>query len=33
VNVSAAERAGLKISSRLLALARIVRSPGQGGDK
>lgn len=33
VNVSAAERAGLKISSRLLALARIVRSPGQGGGK
>jgi uncharacterized protein DUF4154 len=33
VNVSAAERAGLKISSRLLALARIVKSPAQGGGK
>jgi len=31
VNVSAAERAGLKISSRLLALARIVKSSAQGG--
>jgi len=33
VNVSAAERAGLKISSRLLALARIVKSLPQGGGK
>ena len=33
VNVSAAERAGLKISSRLLALARIVKSSPQGGGK
>ena len=33
VNVSAAERAGLKISSRLLALARIVKSLPQGGSK
>ena len=33
VNVSAAERAGLKISSRLLALARIVKSSAQGGGK
>lgn len=33
VNAAAAERAGLKISSRLLALARIVRSPAQEGSK
>jgi YfiR/HmsC-like len=33
VNVSAAERAGLKISSRLLALARIVSSPAHQGGK
>ena len=33
VNVTAAERAGLKISSRLLALARIVKGSAQGGGK
>jgi len=33
INISAAERAGLKISSRLLALARVVRSPAQEGSK
>lgn len=31
VNVDAAERARLKISSKLLVLARIVKEPGQGG--
>jgi hypothetical protein len=33
VNVTAAERAGLKISSRLLALARVVKGSAQGGGK
>jgi hypothetical protein len=33
VNVSAAERAGLKISSRLLALARVVKRPAPEGSK
>jgi hypothetical protein len=33
VNVSAADRAGLKISSRLLALAKIVKGPAPGGSK
>ena len=32
VNVEAAERARLKISSRLLVLARIVKGQGQGGQ-
>jgi uncharacterized protein DUF4154 len=31
INVDASERAGLRISSKLLSLARIVWSPGSGG--
>jgi hypothetical protein len=32
INLKAAERAGLQLSSRLLSLARIVRDPGPGGQ-
>ena len=32
INVDAAQRAGLKISSKLLSLAKVVRDPGQGGS-
>jgi len=31
VNLNAAERAGLKISSKLLSMARIVKEQGPGG--
>jgi len=33
INVDAAQRAGLKISSKLLSLAKVVRDSGQGGSR